>query len=138
MIQLARLGYQRDLGPHLSIEKAPLFWVIMEHLGDVMFSRATFHLFCCKVPEWAFHVRWGKLDDDGYTDKCLGHLMFSFGNWLILGFNAYKHFRTVGTVPVSPDWVRAHYPDVDPIFTGEIISPDAMVSEAGDPGDITL
>lgn len=139
MIRTVHLSYQRDIGAHLTVSEGSIYWIIMEYLGDNLFSTVTGHLFCCNLPEFAWKIRWGRLDEDGWTDRCLGHHMWNFGQWLISGCNAWRHIRTVYTIPVTGEWVREHYPDADAIFTGEDTdSGDAMVARADDAGEITL
>jgi hypothetical protein len=135
-IQTASLSYQRDLGSHITIREYSFFWHLMELAGDHIFPVVTFHLFCCNLPEWTGKIRWGKLDEDEYTDKCLFHYLYSFGQLLASGFGAYKHSREVGIVPVTVEWVHEHYPDADEIFSGGPV--DAMNQRPGDDGDVTL
>ena len=122
-------------GTHLIISARPLHALIAEDLGERLMS-ATFHVFCCHLPEWAFAIRWGKLDNDGWAEKSLGSRMSAFGNWACLGFGAWKKKRQVARIPVDRDWVLRHYPDADPIFTED--SGDSMRSGPGDRGDVTL
>jgi hypothetical protein len=133
-MQTVNLAYQKDLGPHLNIQEASWFWVTMEYFGDEIFPVLTGHLFCCNIPEWAWDIGWGARDEYDLLPVSLGHYMWQFGQYLTLGFNAYKYFRKVGDVPLTVFEVHELFPDADPIFTGD--SADAMNYRPDDEKDM--
>lgn len=135
-MRTVHLAYQKDTGPHLHIQEAPWFWVTMELAGDDLFPEVTGHLFCCRIPEWAWELGWGTRDEWNFLPVSLGHYMSRFGQYLLSGFGAYRHFRTAGNVPLSVREVHDLFPDADPFFTGE--GNDAMNSRPGDEGEALL
>lgn len=107
----ATLSYQRDLGTHISLDERPLWALLAERLGEGACANLTGHLFCCNIPEWTAKLRWGPEDEDGYTDKCVFHYMYTLGQWMSLGFGAWRHSRHIADIPVTPEWVAGNYPD---------------------------
>lgn len=100
-------------GTSVSLEEVPFWAWAAQHAGD-NFCWLTEKLtgFCfLSPPEWMFRLRWGKLDDDGYTARNVGHYMWAFGNALCSGFGAYRREKKITSLPVSYDWVREHQPD---------------------------
>jgi hypothetical protein len=123
-IDTASLSYGRD-GSFIELHERPLWAVVVEMAGETVTSNLTGHLFCCNIPEWAWKLRWGPLDDDGWTDKNIGHCMYELGQWVGMGFGAWKQSRLVARLPVTSAWVREHYPDAGWPWDGS--SPDEDV-----------
>lgn len=134
-MKTVHLSYQRDIGPHLTLREGSWFWETMELAGDYVFPFLTGHLFCCNIPEWAWEIGWGERED-GLLPVSLGHYMWRFGQYITLGFNAYRHLHDAGKVPLTVEQVHELFPDADPIFTGE--SEDAMNSRPEDEGKVLL
>lgn len=109
---VAHLTYSRE-GRFLEINQRPLWAIIAEKFGEWLVGDVLSHALCCNMPEWPYKVRWGKLDDDGFTTRSLGHYLYRAASWLDTGGNAWKHFRHVASVPVSAEWIKEHYPELD-------------------------
>ncbi len=110
-IVTATLSYQKDLGSHIELERRPTWAVLAEQVGENLCSSVTGHLFCCNQPEWTWNLRWGPLDEDGWTPRSLGHYMSTFGSWMSMGFGAHKVGTRIAAIPVTVEWVKTHYPD---------------------------
>lgn len=106
-IHTATLSYQKDKGVTLNIQNRPLYALVAEHVGD-----EVYHLLVCVAPEWLYKVRWGKADEDGWTDRSLGSQAYRLGQWAAGGFGAWRKSAPVAEIPVTYAWVREHMPDV--------------------------
>ena len=132
------LSYQKNLGPHLRIEEQQFRWVILEEIAD--HCPKWLDYLHCKSPEWlsdiTMKVRWGPVDEDGWTEKSLNYKLYRFADWVYSGFGAWKHVKHIGNVPLTVYEVHDLFPDADPIFTGD--SEDAMNSQPKDEGEVSL
>lgn len=110
--ETAHLTYGRE-GRFLEIEERPITAILLEKIGGWFMSDATFHIFCCRQPEWSYRIRWGEADEDGWTEQSLGHLMFRVGQAASGGWGAWKKTRRIAAIPVSIEWIKDHYPNLD-------------------------
>ena len=122
-------------GTFVELTERPLHALLADELGEAL-TEVTVHLLCCKIPDWTAKIRWGREDEDGYTDRSLYHQLYRFGSWAQLGFGTWRKERLIAMFPVSDEWVQEHYPDAGWPFDGS--SGDGMDSEPGDSGDLVL
>lgn len=128
-IETASLSHSQR-GTFIDLNERPLWAVAAEMIGENLVS-ATGHLLCCNIPEWAFKLRWGPLDGDGWTDKNIGHYMYMLGQWTQLGFGAWRQSRHIGKLPVTTEWVQEHYPDAGWPWDGSSIDEMRSTPEDG-------
>lgn len=130
-IDCAVLSNSRE-GTSVKITEKPLSSIVVSALVDALCDKMGSYI--CSPPEWSFKIRWGREDEDGYTDKSLGHYWFNFGQWSHLW--GYKREREIASIPVTYEWVHEYYPNVGWPWDGS--SEDGMVSRSSDEGDILL
>ncbi len=114
-IQLAHLSRQRDKGTYLHVVTRPLWVVVLGEIGDRLFF---------DYPEWTYRICWGPVDEEGWTKRSLGHVLFCLSQWNAGGFGTWKLEHTVAEIRLDRDQVLEYFPDVDPIFTDD--SEDSM------------
>jgi hypothetical protein len=109
----ARIVYSRD-GHAIEITDAPLRHQSAEWFSAVVFPAATFHLTCCRTPEWAYHVGFGRVQDDGLPLPpprrwSLGCTLHAIGHWC----ERLGHYndKRLAEIPVSDEFVLEHFPD---------------------------
>lgn len=106
------LSYGQD-GTTVSLTEVPFWAWAAQEIGeglDVLSEKVT-GLCLINPPEWMFALRWGALDEDGYTPRSAGSVLYRFGQQLMNGFGAYRREKTIAHLPVSSEWVREHRPD---------------------------
>lgn len=123
-METVSVSHSRDHGYRLEITDVPFRWLAAGKAGELVLA-ATGHLLCCRVPEWAGRIRWGPVDDEGWTSRSLGWLMFRAGQWLSCGIT-FSRERTVAVIDVTPEWVQEHYPETRSEFRFLEDGPDAM------------
>lgn len=109
-------------GIYLSIEERPLWGIILDKFGDYAFGGLNW--LSDRIPGW---VRWGRADEDGFSEHSLSYVFFRWAQWSAAGFGTWRIHREVAKVPVTEEWVVKYYPDSSFVF-GE----DASVVTFGD------
>ncbi len=127
-------------GTEVRLEEIPAWAHLLEEAGEWAAEHLLpGHRLCCDVPEWAFKIEWGKLYPDlGVREHSLGQLAWRFGTWVEMGFGAWRRAKRKGSVQVSYEWVREHFPEMGSPFTDGFNDDDVMESRAEDAGDVVL
>lgn len=105
--KLAHMSYQKDIGPHITVVETTLRDFILQYVvGDNLFGFLSW-----LSRDWMYSVRWGPLDPEfGFADKSLGSKLFALSQWAGGGFGAWRREQTLGTLPVTKQWVEEHIP----------------------------
>jgi hypothetical protein len=124
MTRIASITHSRE-GYAVEITEVPLRWLNAERAGEA-FLAATGHILCCNLPDWTSRVRWGPLDEDGWTPRSLGYLLHAAGQRMAC--LTFRHESGRVRIPVTAEWVGEHYPSVreEFRFLEDGTGPDAM------------
>lgn len=122
-MQTAAITRSLAHGYQVEITEIPLRWLVAERAGE-LFLTLTGHVLCCNQPGWTYRVRWGPADDEGWTDRSLGHKMYQAGQRLAC--MTFRHEKRVAAIEVTPEWVQEHFPDTRAEFRFLEDGPDAM------------
>jgi hypothetical protein len=113
-VHVARLSHQKDEGTTLRIEEVALRDLVLESAGDAAFGLLTW-----LHRDWLYAIRWGRTDPEyGFADRSLGSKLHDLTQWAGGGFGAWRRARHVARIPVSPQWVRLHFPDAGWLWDG--------------------
>jgi hypothetical protein len=102
---------------------------------DEIFPVATFHLTCCRTPDWMYLAGFGR-DSDPEEYRLprrwsLGHLLFRIGQrTAAIG---YSNGKQMAEIPVSEEFMLEHFPDLHVDLDG-----DAMHGKPSDCGEVRL
>jgi hypothetical protein len=130
-VKTAAITHSLAHGYQLEITEIPLGWLVAGAAGELTLT-LTGHVLCCGQPGWTYRVRWGQADEEGWTERSLGHLLFRAGQWLSGGIT-FRHEKTLASIGVTPEWVGEHFPDIREKMRFLEDGPDAMsVSFSGD------
>lgn len=108
MTRIAAITHSLD-GYAVELTDVPLRWLVADRAGEALLA-VTGHVLCCNLPGWSFRARWGPLDEDEFTYRSLGGLLWLAGQRL--SFLSFRHETRQVRIPVSPEWVGEHYPEI--------------------------
>lgn len=118
-IRTANLCYQYD-NVWVEITDIPLYAYLVPEISGIVCGWLGSRV--CTPFEWAYDIHWGPQDEDGYTEKSLGHLWFMAGQKIHLAFHSKE--ERVAKIPVTHEWVRENWPglenDVDEMADGRV------------------
>ena len=110
-MQVWSVGRSKD-GLFVHADRVPFWAWAAQGLADESCAALERLTGLCLInpPEWTYRLRWGKPDEDGYTEACLGHCIWAFGQNFLRGFGAWRREKELARFPVSREQVRQWYP----------------------------
>jgi hypothetical protein len=116
----------RQAGSFLTVEEYPLHVLLAEEAGEWLAGVALHRVVCC-FPGFLWNIHWGKpeadpttadSEGDRYYPHNAGRYLHGLGTWMIMGFGTWRKAKKIAEVPVTPAWVREHYPTYGYPFDG--------------------